>query len=251
MRPPEGRPSAFSGNRLTRGKNGNDSEGREAGMAKEEIPPLSLAGTLFREDPALRVFRHPPEMETPRLRLRKLRMRDAEKLFSWMSDPEVARYVLWRAHRTRGETRSYLRYIRSQYRRGFPCSWGLEIRETGELIGTMGVMAWYPDHGCMEVGYSLGQLWWHHGYAAEALECLMDLLFEEGNLNRIEAQCDVRNPNSARVMEKCGMRREGLLRQRIFNKGEPVDVMLYAALAQDRKKEKTGRMPFFQTGEER
>ena len=205
-------------------------------MAKEEIPPLSLAGTLFREDPALRVFRNPPEMETPRLRLRKLRMRDAEKLFSWMSDPEVARYVLWRAHRTRGETRSYLRYIRSQYRRGFPCSWGLEIRETGELIGTMGVMAWYPDHGCMEVGYSLGRAWWNRGYATEALARLMQMMFTEMGVHRVEALCDTRNPASARVMEKCGMRREGLLRQKMLNKGERIDVLLYAALKDEWEK---------------
>lgn len=197
------------------------------------------------------LFADPPEMETGRLKLRKMRMRDAQDLYDWSSDPEVARYVLWTAHQSIRETREYLRYIRSLYRRGLPSSWGIELKETGKLIGTIGVMAWMPENRSAEVGYSLGQLWWHHGYAAEALECLMDLLFEEGNLNRIEAQCDVRNPNSARVMEKCGMRREGLLRQRIFNKGEPVDVMLYAALAQDRKKEKTGRMPFFQTGEER
>jgi FlaA1/EpsC-like NDP-sugar epimerase len=52
---------------------------------------------------------------------------------------------------------------------------------------------------------------------------------------------DVRNPASGRVMEKCGMRREGLLRQRVRNKGEAVDVLLYAAIAADRKQKKTDR----------
>ncbi len=50
----------------------------------------------------------------------------------------------------------------------------------------------------------------------------------------MEAQCDVRNPASARVMEKCGMRREGILRQKLINKGEKIDVMMYAILKEDR-----------------
>ena len=203
-------------------------------MEKWKIPALSPADLLSPTETVLRLFRNPPMMETPRLRLRKMRMRDAEQLFSWMSDPEVARYVLWRAHDSRAETRAYLRYIRQQYRRGMPCSWGLELRDSGELIGTMGIMAWYPDHGCMEVGYSLGRTWWNRGYATEALGRLLKLLFSETGIHRVEAQCDVRNPASARVMEKCGMRREGILRQKLINKGEKIDVMLYAVLKEDR-----------------
>ena len=52
-------------------------------------------------------------------------------------------------------------------------------------------------------------------------------------LNRLEAQHDVRNPASGRVMEKCGLRQEGILRDRIVNKGEYVDAALYAILRAD------------------
>jgi len=210
-----------------------------------KLPSFRLSpGDLFRpENAALQVFADLPVLETPRLRLRKMRMRDAKDLYAWMSDAEVAKYVLWDAHKSLSETRSYLRYIRGLYRRGMPSSWGLELRETGKVIGTIGVMSWFPDHRCAEVGYSLGRAWWHQGYAAEALEAVMDLLFDRAMLTRVEAQCDVRNPDSARVMEKCGMKREGILRQRIWNKGEAVDVMLYAALKSERRKESSGNGP--------
>ena len=202
-------------------------------MDKIAAPEFSLRSLLRGGTGTTGTFGEVPTLETPRLRLRKMRMRDAADLYEWTSDRKVARYVLWDAHQSIGDTRAYLRYIRSLYRQGLPSSWGIELRETGKIIGTIGVMAWSPENRSVEVGYSLGRQWWHQGYAAEALSCLMNLLFDRMKINRIEAQCDVRNPDSARVMEKCGMRKEGLLRQRVFNKGEYVDVLLYAALAAD------------------
>ena len=175
-------------------------------------------------------FWRPESLETDRLRLRKLRLRDAKDLYAWTSDREVARYVLWDAHRSLGETRDYIRYVRSLYRRGLPASWGIELKESGKVIGTIGVMSWNPDHRWAEVGYSLGKAWWHQGYAAEALGRLIRYLTEERGVHRVEAMCDVRNPASARVMEKCGMQREGTLRQKVYNKGEYADVALYSII---------------------
>ena len=52
-------------------------------------------------------------------------------------------------------------------------------------------------------------------------------------VNRVEAQHDLRKPASGRVMEKSSMKKEGILRQRIRNKGEYVDVALFAILRSD------------------
>ena len=67
----------------------------------------------------------------------------------------------------------------------------------------------------------------------EAVSLLIPVLFKRLSLNRIEAQHDVRNPASGRVLEKCGMRKEGVLRSGIINKGETVDVALWAILKSD------------------
>ena len=195
---------------------------------------LSFRSLLEPADSARALFLNPPEIGTCRLRLRRLRMRDARDIYSWSADPDVARYVLWDPHRSVWDTRDYLRYIRSLYRRGLPSSWGVELRESGKVIGTIGIMGWNPEHRFAEIGYSFGRAWWHQGYAPEALSALLDLLFERTQVNRVEGMCDVRNEASARVMEKCGMRREGLLRKRVVNKGEEVDVYLYAILRSDR-----------------
>ena len=62
---------------------------------------------------------------------------------------------------------------------------------------------------------------------------MISALFRSLPLNRLEAQHDVRNPASGRVMEKSGLRQEGILRDRLINKGEYISVALYAILRAD------------------
>ena len=174
-----------------------------------------------------------PLLETSRLVIRPLRMQDAKDIFSYASDPEVARYVLWEPHRSLSDSKRYIRYIRMLYRRGLPASWAVMLRDSGRVIGTIGFM-WYSDeNSTAEIGYSFSREYWNCGYATEAMRAVMDSAFRSLPVNRLEAQHDVRNPASGRVMEKCGMHREGVLRQRIRNKGELIDTVLYSILRSD------------------
>lgn len=178
-------------------------------------------------------YTYMPELNTPRLRLRRLTMRDAEDIFRYSRDAEVARHVLWDPHRTLGDSRAYLRYMLRRYRNHEPASWGIEWRETGQIIGTIGFMWIQSDNNAAEVGYSLARSFWNHGVMTEALKAVIAHGFGSMNLNRIEAQHETTNPASGAVMRKCGMVREGTLRQRLYNKGRYVDVELYAILRRD------------------
>ena len=178
-------------------------------------------------------YTYMPELDTPRLRLRRLTMRDAEDIFRYSRDAEVARHVLWDPHRTLGDSRAYLRYMLRRYRNHEPASWGIEWRETGQIIGTIGFMWIQSDNNAAEVGYSLARSFWNHGVMTEALKAVIAHGFGGMNLNRIEAQHETTNPASGAVMRKCGMVREGTLRQRLYNKGRYVDVELYAILRRD------------------
>ena len=174
-----------------------------------------------------------PEIDTKRLRLRRLAMHDADDIFAYSRDPEVARHVLWEAHRNIGDSRAYLRYMLRRYRQHEPASWGIEWRETEQIIGTIGFMWIQADNSAAEVGYSLAREFWNRGIMTEALRAVIDYGFGRLNLNRIEAQHETSNPASGAVMRKCGMAREGTLRQRLYNKGKYVDVDLYAILRDD------------------
>ncbi len=177
-----------------------------------------------------------PVLETDRLILRPLRMRDAKDIYAYASDPEVSRYVLWDPHRSVNDSRSFVRYVRTLYRQGLPASWGVELRETGRIIGTVGFM-WYSEvNRSAEAGYSFSREYWNRGLATEALRAVIRSSFGALPLNRLEAQHDIRNPASGRVMEKCGLKKEGVLRQRIRNREEYVDTALYALLRSDLEK---------------
>lgn len=182
------------------------------------------------------VFSRLPVLETPRLTLRPMTMRDTADIYEYSRDKEVARHVLWDAHRSMADSREYLRYILRQYREGRPSSYGMVLKETGRLIGTIGFMWLNQENSTVEVGYSLARAHWNKGLTTEALQALIDMSFTYLHIHRIEAQHDVANPASGRVMLKCGMRQEGVLRGRVYNKGKFVDVALYAILREDWEK---------------
>ena len=174
-----------------------------------------------------------PVLETEDLILRKPRLSDAAEMYSYASDPEVARYVLWEPHTSISDTKAFIRDLRRRIRGGFPTSWVITLRATGQVIGTIGFMWYSSDNSSAELGYSLSRQYWNHGYATQALSAVIEKSFRKLPVNRLEAQHDVRNPASGRVMEKCGLRQEGILRSRIRNKGEYVDVALWAILRSD------------------
>ena len=160
---------------------------------------------------------------------------DAADLYAYARDPEVSRHVLWSAHRSISDSRRFLRAGIRQYRRGFPGTFAIVFRESGRMIGTIGYMWINPEYRSCEIGYSLSRDFWNRGLMTEALRAVIDYSFDHLNLNRVECQHETDNPASGRVMEKAGMRREGVMRQRIRNKGSYSDVAVYAVLREDRK----------------
>ena len=181
----------------------------------------------------MEVFGHLPTMLTQRLVLRPVRMSDAEDMYEYSRDPEVARHVLWDAHRSIHQTREYIRFLIRQYRNAAPGTFAIALRDSGKVIGTIGFMWVQTDNRSAEVGYSLSRAYWNQGIMSEALTAVVEFGFTKLGLNRIEAPHDCDNPASGHVMLHAGMRHEGTLRQRLYNKGRYVDVDLYAILRSD------------------
>lgn len=178
-------------------------------------------------------FSRLPVIETERLILRKVTMRDAADMYRYTQDREVARHVLWDAHQSLWETRAYVRFLLYQYRNGLPGSWGIVLRETGCVVGTIGCMSYSAENATVEVGYSLSREHWGKGLMTEALAAVIDETFRTLKLNRIEAMHFTDNPASGRVMAKCGMTHEGHMRGRIYCKGAFRDVEMWGILRHD------------------
>ncbi len=183
--------------------------------------------------PFLKGALKPPVLETERLLLRAPRLSDAKNVYAYARDPAVSRYVLWSRHLSVGDSRRFLSGMMMENRMGESLTMCCVLKSDGRVVGTAGFCQIDRENLRGEVGYSFAKSVWGQGLATEALHSLLAYGFDVMKLHRVEGYCDVRNPASARVMEKCGMAREGVLRERFLNKGEFVDVVLFAR-AQDK-----------------
>ena len=107
------------------------------------------------------------------------------------------------------------------------------VREKGECVGRM-MLTVNRRFQTGTVAYYLAEKAWGKGYMTEILKRIIDFCFDDLGLNRVEADHFARNPASGRAMEKAGMTREGLARQKYCKDGEFLDAVLYAIVKGDR-----------------
>ena len=180
------------------------------------------------------VFADPPELETERLLLRRMRQDDAQDMFAYASDPEVTRYVLFDTHRSVEDSEVFLRFAVEGYERGDFGGWGVVLKDSGAFIGTCGVdVNFAPEHDRAELGYVLSREHWGKGLMPEAVRAVIRFGFGRMELNRIQARCVAENTASARVMEKVGMTYEGTLRASEYIKGAFRDMKIYSILRRE------------------
>ncbi len=171
-------------------------------------------------------------LETPRLWLRPLTPADAsDMLRNWAGDSEVTKYLTWLPHADAGVSREYIRTI--DYADPAVYTWGIELRELGQVIGSIGAVGHKDEIEMVHMGYCLGRDWWHTGIMSEAFGAVIRFFFEEVGVNRVEARHDARNPNSGKVMQKCGLTYEGTMRQSGRSNEGLGDMMWYAVLRED------------------
>jgi RimJ/RimL family protein N-acetyltransferase len=173
---------------------------------------------------------NPPKiLKTERLRLRKAKLADAESIFrEYAQDPEVTKFVSWRAHANLDETREYVRMCLLAWDIGKAFHWVIERSENKQVIGM--VIARVAGEK-WELGYVLARPYWGRGYMTEALRALIAWALKQKHIFRVWAVCDVDNIASARVMEKAGMQREGTLKRWSVHpnlSAEPRDSYCYA-----------------------
>lgn len=174
-------------------------------------------------------------LETGRLMLRRFAVTDAEAMYrNWASDAEVTKYLTWPCHPNPETTRRLLAEWVREYDSERYYQWAIVQKETGEPIGSIAVVHLDESVGMAHVGYCIGRTWWRQGITTEALRAVIDFLFDTVEVNRVECRHDPRNPNSGKVMRKCGMRYEGTLRSADRNNQGLCDACYYGLLRSER-----------------
>lgn len=178
-------------------------------------------------------------IETERLILRRTVAEDAQAMFdNWASDDEVTKFLMWPTHESVAVTEKIIASWMTEYENENYYQWIIELKELGHPIGSISVVGQKEKTCAAEIGYCMGKRWWHRGIMSEALQAVIDFLFSEVGVNRVEARHDPNNPHSGGVMKKCGMKYEGTTRASDRNNQGICDAAHYAILRSDWEKPK-------------
>lgn len=141
-----------------------------------------------------------------RLHLREFSAADDQKVFFMSREDGMLRWIPDQVYQDLDETRQVLRFLMEQYQpdanpASVPIVFAVVISETCELIGHVGLS---PIGGGVEIGYAIESCQQGRGYAAEAVELMIEWAFLQFNLDSIAGIVAVENVASARVLEKAG-----------------------------------------------
>ena len=158
------------------------------------------------------------EINTKDLKLRKFVMEDAEMMYNnWATDKETVKHLEWEVHKDLNETKEYVAHILSKYERQNAYTWCIEEKKSNQAIGSISVFNIdYVNKTC-EVGYAIGSKWHGLGYGTQMLTAVLDYLKAEG-FYMILSNCSSENPASKRIMEKCNMTLDAVLKNRLTSR---------------------------------
>lgn len=175
-----------------------------------------------------------PTLLTERLLLRPLTLEDASSVQRLAGVRDIADTTISIPHPYEFDyAEKWIVEHPSAFTQGTAVHFGVEIRDTHQLIGVIELRDIDREQLQAELSFWIGVEFWGMGFANEAAQCLLHYGFEQLHLNRLYAHHMVRNPASGKVLRKIGMRQEGLMRQRVRKWGIFEDVVLYAILCKE------------------
>jgi len=181
-----------------------------------------------------KVFGTLPTFETDRLKIRLFEEKDVDDVYEYCSDDEVTKYMPFDTYKNREDAIDRIKFcIENNKEIEKPLLWAIEYKEDGKLIGGIDFVKWDEDSHVAEVGYILNRKYWNKGIMTEALKEVIKFGFEKMELNRIEILCDERNIASSKVIEKNGLKYEGMLRQKMHVKNEYINLKVYSILKEE------------------
>ena len=174
------------------------------------------------------------KLATSRLLLRPFQPADAAALSHIAGDRAIADTMISIPYPyPREQAIASIETQSSELRGGRAFHFAMTLLSGQFLIGSISLRDIEREHSQAELSFWVGKPWWGRGYAKEAGAAVVGFGFDDVDLNRIYAHHMIRNPAAGAVMRALGMRREGLLRERVRKWGVFEDVALCAVLRRD------------------
>lgn len=177
-----------------------------------------------------------PKLQTDRLFIQRLEIKDAGVFFQYRSDERVFKYQSWQPTEKAEAEAFILKYAHGDF--GVPDTWyqmGLYLQQTSQLIGDIGLHFLDVPSQSVEIGFTVAPAYQRQGYAFEAVREMLNYLLETLEKHRVIASVDPRNTASIALLEKLGMRKEAHFRESLKVRGEWVDDVIYAILRNEWK----------------
>lgn len=170
-------------------------------------------------------------LKTSRLILRDWQPTDADDLFEYAKDPDTGPNAGWQPHQTREESVKIIDYFMQEND-----VWAVVDQKDNKVIGSIGLH--HDQHRRNEnarmLGYVIAKAYWGRGYATEAAQAVLQYAFTSLDLELVSVMHFHFNLASKRVIEKCGFRYEGTLRQAIqLFDGRITDDVCYSLLRRE------------------
>jgi RimJ/RimL family protein N-acetyltransferase len=170
-----------------------------------------------------------------RLVLSKITQKDLADIHFMNTHPEVAEYNTIGIPESINDTERVLTAALNSKQGQLPTKlgWSIRLKDNNQFLGELGMSLSTSKYNKSEIHYSLLPSEWGKGYASEAVSTIIKWGFEQVKLHRIEAGVATENSRSIKLLEKVGMKREGLCRQILPIRGEWKDNYMYAILDVD------------------
>lgn len=179
-------------------------------------------------------FKDFPTIQTERLLLRAIYFTDAAALFDYFSRDEVTEFYDLPTFESIQEAHELILAWQDRYQNEDAIRWAITLQDKpNHLIGTCGFHNFSTENFRAEIGYELHPDYWNQGIMTEAITALIPFGFEAFDLHRIEAFIDPINHSSRKLLEKVGLKAEGILRDYFFEKEQFVDAEIFALLKKE------------------
>lgn len=157
-----------------------------------------------------------PEIVTERLILRRMLPSDAADVLVFRSDKEVMRYIPRPLAVSIQDAENFIELVDGLRQKNESINWGIALKESGTVIGTIGYVKILPQHFRAEIGYCLAREQQRKGYMLEAIKAAVEFGFKSMKLHSIEAIIDAENKASEAILLRYGFQQEAYFKEDFF-----------------------------------
>nr|WP_315174560.1 GNAT family N-acetyltransferase [uncultured Flavobacterium sp.] len=171
-----------------------------------------------------------PNLETERLFLRRVDVKDVNEIIALRSNPETMKYIPRPLVKTIEDALEHIAMMDTKIENNEGINWAITQKGNPKLIGVIGHYKIKPEHYRAEIGYMLLPEFSGKGIISEAVKEVVKYGFKGMQLHSIEAVIDPENNASAKVLEKNGFVKEAHLKENEFFEGRFLDSVIYSLL---------------------